>query len=106
MYKSFLCAALLTLAMGVGSAAPMTLLEEAAEFERLDVSISSDGVGALSIRPCEVCDELKLKLSASTQLKIGGKRMPLATLNLGTLHGGTVYYRPKDGQVTRIEAAH
>lgn len=105
MFKQLLITALLTFAVGVASAGKMTLLEEAAEFESLSVRVSGNGKGNIRLQSCDECEELRLKLSAATTLQVAGKSLPLSSLNKYTLYDGTVFFRPGDNVITRIEAA-
>ncbi len=105
MLKRLQLTLLLAFAMGIASAGEMTLLEEAAEFESLKVRVSDTNQGQFRIRNCDNCDEVQLKVTSSTRLTVGGKRVPLAALNRFTLKDGTVFYRVESGIVTRIEAA-
>ena len=104
MLKKILITLLLTCAMSIASAGKMTLLEEAAEFDALNVRISASGKGTVRLRPCDQCDKARLKIGPSTTLTVGGKTLPLSALNNITLHDGTLFFRMSDGVVTRIEA--
>lgn len=96
---------LLLAALGAtAQAAPMTLLEEAAEFDRLDARVSRNGSGVLRIVPCDDCAQLKLKLTAATTLEIGGELQPLDTLNRRALRDGTIFYDANSQRVLRIVA--
>ena len=53
MLKKLLIPALLMLAVGTVSAGNMTLIEEAAEFETLNVRVSSKGKGNFRLLQCE-----------------------------------------------------
>lgn len=105
MFKHLTIAILLAFTAGIASAGKMTLLEEAAEFETLSVRVSSDGTGDVRLRSCDECDELQLKLAPTTTLRVGGKALPLSTLNRQTLRSGTVFFRSEDYVITRIESA-
>lgn len=104
MLNKLLITLLLALAMGTASAGKMVLLEEAAEFDTLNVRVSNKGKGTLKLKRCDECDEVRLKITPNTQLRVGNQTLPLDALNRATLRSGTVFYRVESGVVTRIVA--
>ena len=105
MLKKLLLAVCLLLAIGSVSAGKMVLLEEAAEFETINIRVSNKGHGKFQLKRCDDCAEQKLTISPATTLEVAGKSLPLAALNRMTLRNGTVFFRADSGLVTRIEAA-
>ncbi|MBT8132225.1 MAG: hypothetical protein KJO35_08145 [Gammaproteobacteria bacterium] len=93
------------LAAGSAFAGKMTLLEEAAEFEKLSISVTQQGDGQFQLRSCDDCADKQLWVSADTVLTVRGKRLPVKALNRLTLRNGTVFFRVESGQVTRINAS-
>lgn len=104
MLNKLVITLLLALAMGTASAGKMVLLEEAAEFDALSARVSDKGKGKLRLRPCDTCEEVRLKIVPTTKLRVGGKDVPITTLNRTMLRSGTIFYRAESGVVTRIEA--
>ena len=96
---------LLLAALGAtAQAGPMTLIEEAAEFDRLDARVSRTGSGVVRIVPCDDCAQLTLKLTAATTLEIDGEPRPLETLNRKAVRDGTVFFDADSRRVLRIVA--
>lgn len=107
MFKQVLTTLIIASAMifATLSAGEMTLLEEAAEFERLSASVTASGTGSIKVKRCDECDELRLHISPSTQLEVNGERRPLAELNNGALNAGTVFFDPDNSTVLRISGS-
>lgn len=105
MHKSFLIAVAATMFATATIAGPMTLLEEAAEFDRLDARVSSNGDGLMRITPCDGCQELRLALHAGTQLEINGEKRPIKAVNDGALRDGVVFYDAGTKRVLRLVAS-
>lgn len=104
MFRNTLTALLLAALCGLASAGPMTLLEEAAEFQRLDARVSDDDRGYLRIANCDGCEQMRLEINSATSLEIDGEPRPLKTLNRAALRDGTVFYDPQTKRVKRIVA--
>lgn len=98
-----LATATLALATAAG-AGPMVLLEEAAEFERLDARVNSSGSGTMRVAACDNCESLRLKVNAGTALEINGKAQSIKAINDGPLRDGTVFYNAETKRVLRIVA--
>ena len=107
MFKQFLTALSITAAMSLAtvSAGEMTLLEEAAEFDRLSARVSADGHGTVKVKRCDECKELRLRIAPGTRLEVNGKRRPLQELNLGALAAGTVFFDAESNTVLRISGS-
>ena len=107
MFKHFLKTLTIAAAMGLAtvSAGEMTLLQEAAEFERLSAIVSADGHGSIKVKVCDECEELRLKIAPRTQLEVNGKARPLTELNKGALSDGTVFFDAESLTVLRISGS-
>ena len=91
--------------MATAGAGEMTLLEEAAEFDRLSARVTSEGKGYLQLKRCDDCKPVRLKVQPGTELTLNGKRRPLAELNNGELRFGTAFYDPETNRVLRISGS-
>ncbi len=87
------------------SAGEMTLLEEAAEFDRLSARVSASNRGTIKVKSCDECEALRLRIAPSTQLEVNGKRQPLKELNNGALSAGTVFFDAQTLTVLRISGS-
>lgn len=107
MFKHFFATLTIAAAMSLASvsAGEMTLLEEAAEFDRLSAFVSADGHGAIKVKVCDECEELSLRIEPGTQLEVNGKRRPLLALNDGALSAGTVFFDAESLTVLRISGS-
>lgn len=104
MLNHLITAAVLAALCAAANAGPMTLLEEAAEFERLDARVSDDHSGYVRVAACDQCEPLRLEIHAATMLEVDGQPQSLKTLNRRALHDGTIFYDPQSKRIMRIVA--
>lgn len=103
MLIRILIIALLTLAAPAQAALPVPqIAEEAAEVEGLALRLVSATSGSITVRICDYCEYLTLRVESSTRAFHGKQPISLREAEKMTDIPATVLFDPKSGVVTRI----
>lgn len=81
----------------------MTLLENAVEFEYLNVALIGKSSGTVTVKRCEACQPAIFKITAETKLFVADKEVPMQQVVRHKQRAGVMFYEPDTSNLTRIK---
>ena len=82
----------------------LIVVEQAMETSSLKIKVSRDLTGIVTGQICQSCEMQVIKVTPSTELYVGGKKVSLKFASDQNGKAGVIFFNPKTKTATRIKS--